>query len=137
MSRLASACMHAMILTSFLMTQPAVGQQTDVGPMPSNDEFRASGRMMAASPQRELALAWVECVIEIARPLRAAGSTREDVLAAIAIGCGERASRLTGAMVREFGYERGNRAVAAWRTGILEGAVRSFPHREQQQPAVK
>lgn len=70
-------------------------------------------RMIAPAPQRELARAWQRCVTSVRELLLAQGGTVEQFRALALGGCANEESRLTGVLVREFGYDRANRAVAA------------------------
>jgi hypothetical protein len=67
--------------------------------------------MFAPSPQRELKREWDSCVDTVADLVIAQGGTLDQIRQLAFGGCADEESRLTGAMVREFGYERGNRAV--------------------------
>jgi hypothetical protein len=101
-----------------LVTSAGPGSSYQLSPTP--DE--AWQRIVAASPQRELARAWERCVANVAAVmLPQRGTVRQFQELGIG-GCQEEQSRLTGALVREFGYERGNSAVA----GRVSALIRNY-----------
>lgn len=78
-------------------------------------------RMFAPSPQRELRRAWEECVSTAAYLAVGSGKTLAEMRPILQLVCSEQESRLTGAMVREFGYDRGNAAMS----GLWAAAMRT------------
>lgn len=94
-------------------------------PQLSMSRQQEAERMFAASPQRELKREWDSCVNTVAELIIAQGGTLEQVRQLAFGGCADKESRLTGAMVREFGYDRGNRSVQ----GIRDLKLRAFESR--------
>jgi hypothetical protein len=76
-----------------------------------SDSGSAYERMFAASPQRELKREWDTCIAAIATGVVANGKTVEDFKGYAFPLCADQESKLTGWMVREFGFQRGNAAV--------------------------
>lgn len=96
----------ALLIALVSTAAPASGYQPGASP---DENWQ---RIIAASPQRELARAWEQCVANIAAVmLPQRGTVRQFQELGIG-GCEAEQSRLTGALVREFGYDRANRAVA-------------------------
>lgn len=73
-----------------------------------NDELN---RMTAASPQRELYRSAVQCIGNTGALMLPQGRAVDEIDHAVAFVCQDELSRLAGALVREFGYERGNRVM--------------------------
>lgn len=122
----------AAIILSAIAMAAAYGQPGSS--QPSASQPREWERMFAASPQRELRREWDSCVDNVAELIIAQGGTLDQVQQLAFGGCADEQSRLTGAMVREFGYDRGNRAVQGVRDlklRLFEGRItaRSTPPR--------
>jgi hypothetical protein len=111
------------IILSVVGRAAAYGQP--VSPQPSASQQQEWERLFAASPQRELRQEWDRCVNNVAELIIAQGGTLDQVRRLAFGGCADEQSRLTGTMVREFGYERGNRAVQ----GVRDQRLRSFERR--------
>jgi len=107
----------AIILSVVEMTA-AFGQPAS--PQPFASQQPEWERLFAASPQRELRREWDSCVGNVAELIIAQGGTLDQVQQLAFGGCADEQSRLTGAMVREFGYERGDRAVRNARAARLD-----------------
>lgn len=118
------------------VASPATGQPRTNARAPADQDLE---RMFAASPQRELRRDWEECMNTAAYLMIGSGKTINEIRALLQIGCAEQESRLTGAMVREFGYDRGNSAVASLRASKLQAierrvAARDNPPLPQSRP---
>jgi hypothetical protein len=67
--------------------------------------------MFAPSPQRELKREWDKCIAAFSLGVVANGESLEEFSQLAFPLCSDQESKLTGWMIREFGFERGNAAV--------------------------
>lgn len=106
----------------------ATGQQrSDRGVAISDQEVV---RMFAASPQRELRRRWDECAGTVIYLAVAQGKSLAETSTLVSVGCAEQESRLTGAMVREYGYDLGNRAMERLRAAMVQVIERRIAARD-------
>lgn len=90
-------------------------------------------RMTAASPQRELARSWERCVAAVSTMMLPQRGTVSQFRELGIGGCAAQQSRLTGALVREFGYDRANRVVAARVAALVLDYERRAAERDNPQ----
>ncbi len=70
-------------------------------------------RMVAASPQRERHRAWSICTDNMAAMVIPQAADIAKLRSMLELGCSDEESRLTGALVAAYGYDRGNGAMTA------------------------
>lgn len=88
-------------------------------------------RMFAPSPQRELKRAWDECVAAMEWVVVQNGKSIEEMRTLGFGTCSEQESRLTGWMVREFGFEKGSAAVKWAKEQAIASAQRKIEARDR------
>lgn len=81
-------------------------------------------RMLAPSPQRELYRAWGRCLGNIVAMMAPQDRTAGEIQSFGFAACAEEESRLTGRLVREFGYDRGSAAMRDMRVLFVQAIAR-------------
>jgi hypothetical protein len=97
----------------------------------AQDSSAAFERMFAASPQRDLKRDWDRCVSVIASGSISNGKSAEDFQKFVSSLCADEESKLTGWMVREFGFDRGNAAIAWAKKRTLASVQNAINSREK------
>lgn len=120
---LAAVLVGSMLLSTSARAQPPAGRAGDV----SDQE---AVRMFAASPQRELRREWEQCAGTVIYLAVAQGKSAEETRSLVTLGCADQESRLTGAMVREYGYDLGNGAMERLRASAREVIERRISARD-------
>jgi hypothetical protein len=67
--------------------------------------------MFAAAPIRELRRAWDDCTWGMTQTMLVNGRSEDEAAQWVFAGCADEESKLTGALVRKFGFKAGNEAI--------------------------
>lgn len=93
----------------------------------SEESYAFSGmtyaELFAPSPQRELKRAWDGCISGITWVILNNGKSLDDMSSWGFASCDDEESRLTGSLIKQYGYKRGNAAIQYAKDAVLKNVA--------------
>lgn len=102
-----------LMAVSFLISSNQAEAQSHAFSPPAPEQLDP---LFAPSPQREFHLSWNKCVDAVANLILAQDGSLEQIEALAFGGCSDEESRLAGAVIKAYGYDKGNAAMRQLKT---------------------